>query len=373
MKDWFCVHGGNVTTRVETGKWEIWFPVPAGAYAVRVKLPAQFILLGLLAAGCATAPPSMPRFRYSRPQMGLPFQIQMHAPDRATADAAAEAAFARVSELNSILSDYDTDSELVRLSQTAGKGVFVPVSVDLWRVLERAQALAAETEGAFDVTCGPVVSQWRKARREKKLPAAEKIAAARQAVGFGKMRLNPRARTVELLVPYMRLDLGAIAKGYAVDEALKVLRGRGITRAVVSGGGDMAAGDAPPGERGWRVEIAPLEGTNATGREYVWLRNQGFATSGDLFQFVEIDGVRYSHIVDPRTGVGLTDHSLVIVIAPDGMTADSLSTAASVLGPERGRALVERKGGCVRILRKPEDRVEVLESGCFRSAVRNER
>ncbi len=366
MKNWFCVHGRTVTTRAEDGKWEIWFPARASVYAARVKLFTFLVLPVLLGAGCVTAPAPLPRFSYTRPQMGLPIQIQLHAPDRPTADAAAEAAFARISELNSILSDYDTDSELVRLSQTAGKGVRVRVSEDLWLVLAHAQALAAETDGAFDVTCGPVVSLWRKARREKKLPAPEKIAEARQAVGHEKLRLDARARTAELLVPFMRLDTGAIAKGYALDEALRVLRARGITSAVVSGGGDMAVGDAPPGERGWRVELVPSEGTNIAGQDFVYLRNQGFATSGDMFQFVEVDGVRYSHIVDPRTGIGLTDRSLVVVIARDGMTADALSTAASVLGPERGRALIDRWGGCVRISRKLDGRLEVVESGFFR-------
>ncbi|HMJ89884.1 MAG TPA: FAD:protein FMN transferase [Candidatus Acidoferrum sp.] len=297
--------------------------------------------------------------------MGLPFRIVLYASDTNVAEAAAKAAFARISELNSKLSDYDTDSELVRLSQTAGKGISVRVSDDLWKVLNRAQRLATESDGSFDVTCGPVVSQWRRARREKKLPDPEKLEEFRQAVGYTKLKLNSREQTAELLAPYMRLDLGAIAKGFAVDEALKVLRSRGIERALVSGGGDMVADDAPPGERGWRVELPPLDASNAPPTEFVWLRHRALATSGDLFQHVEIDGVRYSHIVDPRTGIGLKDHSLVVVIAKDGITADSLSTAVSVLGPERGVALVEWHGACVRIVRKPAERIEVRESKCF--------
>src|ERR1051325_4878372 len=106
----------------------------------------------------------------------------------------------------------------------------------------------------------------------------------------------------------------------------------------------MALGAAPPGKRGWRIEIAPLDTTNAPPARFVSLADAGLATSGDLFQHVEIEGKRYSHIVDPRTGIGLTDHSLVTVIAPDGITADSLATAVSVLGPERGKELVENTG-----------------------------
>jgi FAD:protein FMN transferase len=319
----------------------------------------------LLLAGCATTERKFNRFEYARPEMGVPFRIVLFATDKAGADTAANAAFARVEQLNDILSDYDTDSELSRLSQTAGHGQAVHVSDDLWRVLERAQKIAQETEGAFDITCGPAVSLWRKARREKKLPDAAKLDEARRAVGHQNLRLNARAHTAELLVPYMRLDLGAIAKGYAVDEAIQVLRRHGIGSALVSGGGDMAVSGAPPGLYGWRIELAPLDVTNAPPAEFVLLRNVALATSGDVFQHVEIDGIRYSHIVDPRTGVGLTDHSLVVVIAKDCMMADSLSTTVSVLGPVRGMKYAESKGACVRIVRKPGARVELQESKCF--------
>ena len=316
-------------------------------------------------AGCTSGPRDVQRFEYVQPQMGVPFRIVLYAADKRTADAAAEAAFARVNELNVVLSDYDTDSELSRLSQTAGQGKVVAVSEDLWHVLERAQQLAAETGGAFDVTCGPVVSLWRKARREKKLPDLAKLGEARQAVGYSKIQLNPSARTAELLVPYMRLDLGAIAKGYAMDEAIKVLSARGIASALVSGGGDMAASSAPPGTKGWHIELAPLDAPNSPSAKFVLLRNQALATSGDLFQHVEIDGKRYSHIVDPRTGIGLTDHSLVVVIAHDCITADSLSTAVSVLGPKEGLKLAEGKNACARVVRKPSTKIEVYESKCF--------
>jgi len=306
------------------------------------------------------------RFEFTEPQMGAPFRIVLYALDKPAADAAARLAFDRIKQLNDILSDYDTDSELSRLSQTAGSGRRVKVSDDLWRVLERSQDLARRTDGAFDVTVGPAVSLWRKARREKKLPDQAKLAEALKAVGYQKLRLDAKRHTAELLAPYMRLDLGAIAKGYAVDEALKVLRLRGITRALVSGGGDRVAGDPPPGRKGCRIEVAPLDVTNAPPARFVLLANAGLATSGDLFQHLEIDGKRYSHIVDPHTGVGLTDHSLVTVIARDGITADGLSTAVSVLGPKRGIEFVEETpGAAVHIMRRPGTRIEMAESSRF--------
>ena len=328
------------------------------------------LLAILLLTACSTFPrhtEDLQRYEFSEPQMGLPFRIVVYARDKPTAEAAARAAFNRIKQLNDILSDYEDDSELSRLSRTAGSGQALKVSEELWLVLKRAQKLAEQTDGAFDVTVGPVVSLWRKARREKKLPEAARLAQALQAVGHKKLRLDSRRHTVQLLAPHMRLDLGAIAKGYAADEALKVLRRRGITRALVAGGGDMALGDPPPGKKGWRIEIAPLDTTNAPPARFVLVANAGLATSGDLFQHAEIGGKRYSHIVDPRTGIALTDHSLVTVIAPDAITADSLATAVSVLGPERGKKLIENtKGAAVQIVRQPGDTIEVTESSRFK-------
>jgi len=225
--------------------------------------------------------------------MGMPFRIVLYARDRASAETAADSAFQRIKQLNDILSDYDPDSELSKLSRTSGQGREIPVSPDLWLVLERSQALAEQSGGAFDVTVGPFVNLWRRARRQHELPAPSRLAQARQAVGYQHVRLNPQHRTVELLVAEMRLDLGGIAKGYAVDEALKILKKFGITSALVEGGGDVAVSDAPPGRKGWRFELAPLDVINAPPARFLSLKNAAISTSGDLNQRLEIDGKRY--------------------------------------------------------------------------------
>ena len=164
----------------------------------------------------------------------------------------------------------------------------------------------------------------------------------------------------------MRLDFGGIAKGYAADEALAVLRQHGIRSALVAAAGDIAVADPPPGQAGWRVEVGAIDVTHAPPPRTLWLRRSAVATSGDVFQRLEIGGRRYSHILDPRTGIGLTDHSLVTVVARDATTADSLATAVSVLGPEAGLRLIERTAGAsALILRVPEGRIEVTESRHF--------
>ena len=323
-----------------------------------------FPLFGAWAlAGCATAPqPNLQRFEFTQTHMAVPFRIVLYATNQAHAKAASDTAFTRVRELNDRLSDYDLDSELSQLSRASGQNKWVRVSDDLWRVLERAQYWARKTDGAFDVTIGPIVNLWRRARRIQRLPEPEKLAEARARVGYTNVLLRPSDRSVLLRLHEMRIDLGGIAKGFAADEAVKALRRQGIRRALVAAAGDIATGDAPPDERGWRIEIGSLDVINAPPPRFLRLANVGVATSGDVFQRLEIAGVRYSHIVDPRTGIGLTDHSLVSVIARDGTTADVLATAVSVLGPERGMELIKRtRGAAVRILRKPNEKIEVVE------------
>ncbi len=314
------------------------------------------------------------KFVFEKAEMGLPFRVSLYAPDEAAAKVAADAAFARIAVLNSIFSDYEPDSELSRLSRSAGQGKAVPVSTTLWQVLVRAQEFAGRTDGAFDITIGPLVNVWRRARRQQEMPSAELLAEMKMRVGYKNLRLDPQHQTAELLVPEMRLDLGAIAKIFAVEEAIAVLKQHGITRALVGGSGDMTASDAPPGQPGWRIEVAPLDAPGAPPPQIIYLKNRSIATSGDVFQRVEIGGKRYSHIIDPRTGLGLTDHSLVTVIADDAMTANGLSTSVSVLGPERGLRLVEETpGAAARVVRKPGEQIEFVESSRWKDVPKVER
>jgi thiamine biosynthesis lipoprotein len=329
-----------------------------------------FLALTLGAVSCVSArkeAPEFERYEYERPEMGVPFRIVLYAPDQGRADQGAEAAFRRVQELNNIMSDYDEESELSKLSRASGQGREVPVSPDLWLVLEGAQAMAERSDGAFDVTVGPCVNLWRRARRQHQLPDPDRLAQARKAVGYRLVRLSAKGRAVELLAPGMRLDLGGIGKGYAVDQAIQTLKGAGLSRALVEGGGDVMVGDPPPGKAGWRIQLAQLDATNAPADRFLLLKNAAISTSSDLYQRLEIEGKRYSHIVDPRTGIGLTNHSLVNVIARRGMTADSLTKVVSVLGPEKGLRVVEATpGAAARLMRDPGGKLETYESSRFK-------
>ncbi len=333
------------------------------------RLVPCLLAMVIVYAGCATrraAKPELKRFEYLRAEMGVPFRIVLYAPDKMGADFAANFAFRRIGQLNDIMSDYDSDSELSRLSRTSGQGRDVRVSQDLWVVLRQAQALAERSDGAFDITVGPYVNLWRQARRTGAMPDPARMERARQSVGYKLVKLDPINRTARLLAPDMRLDLGGIAKGYAVDQAVEELSRRGFDRALVAGGGDLAVSGPPPGKIGWRIEIASLDAPNAPASKFVHLAHAGISTSGDLFQRLDINGRRYSHIVDPRTGVGLTDHSLVTVIAGNDITADSLTKVASVLSPAEAVKFIEHTPRAVtRIVREPGDQIEVYESKGF--------
>jgi thiamine biosynthesis lipoprotein len=283
--------------------------------------------------------------------MGVPWTITVYAESAAAGDAAIAAGFAEIARLERILSDYDPQSELSRLSGQAPTTTALPVSDDLWQVLERAVEIRDATDGAFDPTIGPLTSLWRQARRSGRLPLPGKLAAAREAVGRETLRLVPDDHGVVLTRPAMRLDLGGIGMGYAVDRAVEVLNRHGITSAMVDASGDIAVTAAPPGTSGWKIAVAPLQppgnGTvSSNSGEHLLLTHAAVTTSGDAFQAVEIDGRRYSHIVDPRTGVGVAGPAAVTVMAPDCTTADALATAASVLGPEKAAAVIAGMTGC---------------------------
>jgi len=300
--------------------------------------------------------------------MGVQWRVVLYATSKAIANKAAQNAFSRVKELNKVLSDYDPESELNKLCRLSGPGKPIQVSLPLLTVLKKSQALSQETNGAFDVTISPVVRLWRRARRKKRLPDSLRLHEARNKVGYKLMKISSQNQTVELLKNEMRLDLGGIAKGYAADIALKVLKQNGVSRAMVDASGDIVLGDPPPDQCGWKIGIASSDDEKSNLDRYLLLHNMAVATSGDALQHVEIAGKRYSHIVDPRTGLGLTDQSRVTVIATNGITADSLASAISVLGPSQGIKLLNHKPGtaCL-ILRNENGQIATYESKCFSS------
>lgn len=364
-----CVPAAQPARPLASGLHSQWLRSSGARLRRAIPVELLALLVALLPSVCVSAinsGPALQRFEFAHPAMGTRFTITMFAPAKTEAEAAAEAAFHRVDVLEDIMSDYQADSELLQLCGNPA-GVPVPVSADLLDVLQRAQKISERSHGAFDVTIGPFVRLWRFARKRKVLPTAAELSAAAPAVGYQNLRLDARHRTATLRVPHMRLDLGGIAKGYAADQALRVLKSRGLPRALVAASGDIAVGDAPPAQPGWRIGIAAIDAhANETTRMLI-LHNCGISTSGDTEQFIEIGGVRYSHILNPATGLGLTNRIQASVVAPDATTTDAAATAVCVLGVGRGLAFVDAlPGAAALILTKQGDAKQCFFSRRFK-------
>lgn len=268
--------------------------------------------------------------------MGGMARIVVYAPDQSHASLATLAASKEIARQEQILSDYKSDSES-RLLVEQTPNEWHDASPDLVEILARSREVWRASGGAFDPTVGPITALWRPAFKQAERPDADALGHALERVGMNLLEIDTEDNRIRFAKDGMRLDFGGIGKGYAAQKALDVLREHGCPSALVDLGGDLALGDPPPGAEGWRIAIdngldLPHE---------VTLANVGVATSGDLYRHVEIDGVRYSHIVDPMTGLGLTRRVAVTVIAPDPWLADALASAVSLLGEQNSKALLE--------------------------------
>ncbi len=324
-------------------------PALNGSRLLCISLPI-LLLVVLLSACRSTAPqPDAPaaelkKFQFQSSHMGTMFFITLYASNNIIASEAAEAAFTRVARLEEVLSDYQADSELSLLRE-APAGKPVTVSFDLFQVMQKAQELSHLSSGAFDATIGPYVRLWRFSRKRKELPSASELSAAKEAVGYRHLDLNPQKQELTLRVPNMRLDVGGIAKGYAADAALEVLRNRGLDRALVAASGDIAIGNPPPGEPGWRIAVSGIDSPTNALPKHLCLSNAGVSTSGDVEQFIEIGGVRYAHIVSPWTGLGLTNRIQATLVSRNATTTDALATAVCILGVHDGMRMIRQAPG----------------------------
>jgi thiamine biosynthesis lipoprotein len=322
-------------------------------------------LVVILLASLPTS--TLERFEAVEPHMGTLVRITLYAPDEDTARTAFRSAFDRIRALDRALSDYQPDSELNQLTRTA-VGRPIAVSDDLFRVLSASQRLAEATNGAFDVTQGPVIRLWREARRTQRLPEPNALEDAATRGGYRKLHVDPVARTAMVDTADMALDLGAIGKGYAASEALDVLKRLGVRRALVAISGDLAFGDAPPGRRGWRIGIHSLDRAITEIPATLELTNGAVSTSGSSEQYVDIGGRRYSHVIDPDSKMGLTGDVTVTVVARRGIDADGLDTTISLIGPARGLALLDQfPDAAALIVRRTESGTTVVASDRFRA------
>lgn len=326
--------------------WTMWRPGRRAA--------AVLAVLGIVGAGCASggartgaSPGASVRLDRAWPVMGTMLQATAVAADSGAARAALSAAHGEVVRVDSLMSTYRPESEVSRMNAAAGTGDWTDLSPATLEVLDAAIAWSGRTEGAFDPTIGPVVDLWGFHGGGGEVPPAARIDSVRAVTGCRRIEIE-RARApylgrgrARLPLPGMALDFGAIAKGYALDRAVAAMREAGAAGGMVDLGGQVSVfGAAPDGGRGWPIGIRDPRDPEAI-LGVVTLESGSLATSGDYERFFVHDGVRYSHVIDPRTGWPVRGVAQTTVIAPSGTDADALSTALFVLGPDEGRAVLE--------------------------------
>ena len=272
-------------------------------------------------------------------RMGTVLEVSLCAADRPRGEALLRQVFEGVARLEQTFSSFDPGSELSQLNRAAGSGP-QHVSPALFRLTSESLAWSALTDGTFDVTVAPLIALWKRAGESQRRPPPTELAAALAHVGRSQVWADAQARTLDLRAG-ASLDFGGIAKGWALDRACETLRAAGVTRALLSfGESSIAAIGTAPGWDGWGIAL-----TDAMGRfsGAVELRDRSLSTSGSLGQWVEIEGHRYGHVLDPRTGIPLERARMAIVLAADGTRAEALSKALLILGETHGLPLLERQ------------------------------
>ncbi|MFT6810857.1 MAG: thiamine biosynthesis lipoprotein [Saprospiraceae bacterium] len=264
-------------------------------------------------------------------KLGTQFKIIFYCADANTGDKLAAEAWALVDELNMIFSDYEPSSEITLLSKSAGTSEWIGVSDRLWEVLTLSHDISVKTQGAFDITIGPLSKLWRRAFRRNILPQESEVAEAKDLVNYKWIHFNKEKQSVFLEKPDMRLDLGGIAKGYIIDRVFQYFSDKGINEVLVDGGGDIFVGAAYDSEAPWKLSYGGADQIS-NGWEH-----RAIASSGDHFRYLEYGGMKYSHIIDPRTGYGSNQPSQVVISAPSCVLADALASTISILGMERGQ------------------------------------
>lgn len=281
------------------------------------------------------------KFAFQQPKMGSPFNIIIYAEDSAKAATAANHAFLLVDTLNQVYSDYEPNSELNQLCNLSGNGKYIKVSPLLYDILLKAKAAARQSNGSFDVTLSPVVRIWRTARKQQKLPNKDSIMLAMRRVGYRFIEIDTVQKRVRLTKPKMQIDLGGIAKGETAQRVYNYIQSAGFPHSLVDAGGDVVAGTTPVNINGWRVAINLPETEDLMDKQLL-LSDMAVTTSGNLYQYLLVDGVKYSHIIDPATGWAVTNNKNVTVIADNGTLADWLTKACTIMPIRKALKLVAR-------------------------------
>ncbi|HSZ81184.1 MAG TPA: FAD:protein FMN transferase [Polyangia bacterium] len=312
-------------------------------------------LLLALAVPDAAGPPPGPPHAISRTYgvMGTSATFTIWTADAARAEQAFAAADTEIERIERLMTDWErpewTPSDVVRINKAAGKQA-VKVSEETLAVIEKSLEMSKRSEGAFDVTFAVMRGIWKfDEDLDPTVPAPEEIARRRKFINWRDVIVNHAARTVKLRRPEMRLGLGGIAKGYAVDKCVAVLRAAGFSDFMVQAGGDLfVAGSKGPAS--WMVGVRDPRGGPKDIIARMPIRDHAFSTAGDYERSFVVDGRRYHHIIDPKTGYPATASREVTIFAPTAFLADALDDAVFILGPKKGLALVDAYPDCAALI-----------------------
>ncbi|WP_420152286.1 FAD:protein FMN transferase [Siphonobacter sp.] len=307
---------------------------------------------------------------FQQPKMGSMFTVQVWTADSVQAAQAATLAFAAVDSLNLIFSDYLPDSELSRLSQTAGSGKAVPVSPALWDILWTSRMAWEKSSKTFDVTVGQLTQLWRQSRKSKQLPSPAVRQKALTTTGTQYLQFDEKNHTIQLKRPGTKLDLGAIGKGYAAQRMLEIMQKAGFEESLCDAAGNMAIGKNP--DAGWTVGIELPNQQGELLASWLVLQQMAISTSGDAYQAVRMGGKNYSHIVSPKTGLGVTYQRQVTVLSKDAAQADWLSTACYLLPVPQALKLAESEQSEILILDNQPSGLKTFTSPGFKKFFKEE-
>lgn len=267
---------------------------------------------------------------------------------------------------NQIMSTYIPDSELSKINQAPRDG-WLTVSSSLYHLLDMSQQISKKSDGAFDVTVGPLVNLWGfgPTKRERQVPSEAELAEARARVGYQFIQLSSQRRAVNKSAD-VYIDLSAIAKGYGTDVIAGLLKDRGFTNFMVEIGGELNLQGYNVEDKLWRIGVEKPTLGHEGAVQAISIYNAGVATSGDYRNYMEVDGKRFSHTIDPATGEPIS-HNLasVTVVAPTGAEADALATAINVMGPEKGMAYAERYNLAIYMIVRNDEGFHSIHSQAF--------
>ena len=304
------------------------------------------------------------RFQFSEDKMGSSFNLIFYHTDSAEAVTLAKECFLIVDSLNNIFSDYSSESEVGKLASQTNQ-IDIKVSDELFSMIIRSQDAWKRSGKTFDITIGALTQLWRKAKKENRFPSEAEIKAAKDLTGFRNLTINESSKTISFKKQGIRFDFGGIVPGYTAQRVIDFLKTKNINIALVDASGDIVISDAPPGKDGWTIGVNLPENENEIWDKKLELKNFAVSTSGDVYRYTIHNGIKYSHIIDPGTGYGVTSQRNVTVIAKYGTDADWLATACSILPIKKALKLGKKEHASILIATMDVEKIITYKSKNF--------